>query len=83
MNLYLISQDIVDGWDTYDSAVVAAKNEKKASETHPIDWDFGSEWDPWESGSWCHKPEQVEVGLIGKAKPKTEAGVICSSFNAG
>lgn len=35
MNLYLISQDINSGYDTYDSAVVAAESEKDAREIHP------------------------------------------------
>ena len=35
MNLYLISQDHNDDYDTYDSAVVAAENEDAARETHP------------------------------------------------
>ena len=35
MNLYLISQDSNRDYDTYDSAVVAAVNEKDASVMHP------------------------------------------------
>ena len=35
MNLYLISQDVNNGYDTYDSAVVAAETEQEARETHP------------------------------------------------
>lgn len=31
MKLYLISQNLVDGYDTYDSAVVAAKSEEHTS----------------------------------------------------
>ena len=34
MKLYLISQDVNDGYDTYDSAVVAAESEQDARETH-------------------------------------------------
>lgn len=35
MNIYLLSQDIVNGWDTYDSCVVVAENEIDARATHP------------------------------------------------
>ena len=80
MNLYLISQNKENGYDTYDSAVVAAPDEQAARSTHPGDR-------PWPENSfcdtWCSKPEQVVVELLGKAKTGTEAGVICASFNAG
>lgn len=71
MNLYLISQDENNNYDTYDSAVVAAKNIKEAQLT-----EIGSRY------SWT-TPANVRVELIGKAKPNTEAGVILASFNAG
>lgn len=35
MNLYLISQDKNNDYDTYDSAVVAAKSPQDAKEIHP------------------------------------------------
>lgn len=35
MNLYLISQDIVGGYDTFDSAVVAAESPDDARKIHP------------------------------------------------
>ncbi len=35
MNLFLISQDRVNGYDTYDSAVVVAKSEDDARNIHP------------------------------------------------
>lgn len=35
MNLYKISQDVNDGWDTFDSAIVAAKSEEDARNIHP------------------------------------------------
>ncbi len=79
MNLYLISQNKETGYDTYDSAVVAAPNEQAAAETHPST----ALVIRWNSGSWCSAPKYVEVELLGKAKPGTEAGVICASFNAG
>ena len=38
MNLYLISQDVNDGYDTYDSAVVVAKSEQDARDIHPSEF---------------------------------------------
>lgn len=38
MKLFLISQDKVNGYDTYDSAVVSAKSEADARNIHP--WEF-------------------------------------------
>lgn len=35
MNLYLLSQNVVDGYDTYDSCVVCAEDEKEARLIHP------------------------------------------------
>ncbi len=38
MNIYLISQDVVDGYDTFDSAVVVAKNKDDARTIHPCSY---------------------------------------------
>jgi hypothetical protein len=78
MKLFLIRQHVNTGYDTYDSAVVAAKNEEDARRMHPseIGWDN-------DHGCWA-SPEHVQVEYIGTAKPGTKAGtVICASFNAG
>jgi hypothetical protein len=72
MKLWLISQDFNSGWDTFDSAVVAADSEEEARNTQV---------DPY-GGAWC-KPEHVQVRLIGEALPLTSAGVVLASFNAG
>lgn len=74
MNLYLISQNEVFDYDTYDSAVVAALTEADAANTPP-DGDWGVDW--------CSSPSKVNVMLLGKAVPGMPAGVILASFNAG
>lgn len=72
MKLFLISQDCNTGYDTYDSAVVAAKDEESARNVSV------SSYDAWAS------PEHVDVEYVGTAKPGTKAGAaICASFNAG
>jgi hypothetical protein len=35
MNLYLVSQDINTGYDTYDSMIVSAESEIDARNIHP------------------------------------------------
>ncbi len=93
MKLFLISQSENHGWDTYDSAVVAAKDEQAARNTHPSDYVDGWNGHIWyscgyngeiresHSGSWVRNPEVVQVEYL--AEYDGEAGVICASFNAG
>ena len=81
MKLWLISQNKNNGYDTYDSAVVAAETEAEARLIHPS----GDEWDGKSDGiydSWVDATE-VAVYLIGEAIEGQKAGVICASFNAG
>jgi len=77
MNIYLIDQDVVYGYDTYDSAVVAAESEEEARNIHP----YGN----WENrlDAWCTYPRDVNVKCIGIAANHITRGVILASFNAG
>jgi len=81
MNLYLISQTENEGYDTFDSAVVAAESEEIARNMNPSTG-HAMNWEK-EIYSWCYKAESVKVLLIGKARKDTPRGVICASFNAG
>jgi len=74
MKLWLISQEVNNDYDTFDAAVVAAKNKDLAQQTHPSEWGGVEEW---------AIPEAVKVKLIGTAVKDTKAGVILASFNAG
>ena len=80
MKLWLISQDANSGYDTFDALVVAAKTEGAARLLHPEGVD--ADWD-YTYTAWCRTPDQVEVELIGNAKPGTKEGIILASFNAG
>lgn len=86
MKLWLISQIANGGYDTYDSAVVAAETEEDARRTHPAgEPGYGDKNWPEAVGeftSWA-LPEHVTAKLIGEAAPDVAAGVICASFNAG
>ena len=85
MKLWLLTQSECSGYDTYDSAVVAAETNEQARDVNPseygaalIDWPKGNG-----PGGWATSREYVTAEYIGEAKPGTEVGVICASFNAG
>ncbi len=84
MKLWKISQSVNNGYDTYDSAVVAAETEEIAKRIHPAR-DFYAlnaidisnyEYD------WA-KPQDVKVEYLGEARNDLKEGVIVFSFNAG
>ena len=86
MNLYLLSQNEYQGYDTYDAIVVAAESEEYAREIHPYtgSYMFTNE-QMWSCNSWVRYEDRgkVKVTLLGKAVKGTESGVILASFNAG
>ena len=81
MKVYLLEQNAVVGYDTYDSAVVAATSSKEARNIHPMGYNVKDE-DTWETDCWC-TPSKVKVTYLGKAKNTLKKGMICTSFNAG
>ncbi len=83
MNLYLISQNQNTGWDTYDSAVVAAESIEAARLIHPRELLDYTNVGAWKTDAWSFSPESVKVEYIGRAGPLVKKGVICASFNAG
>lgn len=93
MKIWLISQNERTGYDTYDSAVVAAPDEHAARHISPCGgrvwkndcWHFvyadGKTEPERHHDSWA-MPENVKAELIGEGD--RQAGeVICASFNAG
>jgi hypothetical protein len=81
LNLYRISQNENDDYDTYDSAVVAAPDENAARLIHP-ETDHPPNHADWYL-TWASHPSKVNVELIGHALDGTKIGTICSSYNAG
>lgn len=79
MKLWFIKQTVNDGYDTYDSAVVAAKDEDTARRMHPNPHPPGDYKIELDLMVWA-KPEDVEVKCLGTAKPGTREGVICASL---
>ena len=84
MNLYCISQNTNNDYDTYNSAVVAAPDEETAKLLNPRNGSVMSEAD-WSRIYlvWCRSPNDVQVKLIGVAIDGQEQGLILSSFKAG
>ncbi len=91
MKLYLVSQNVNSGYDTYDAMVVAAESEDEARlinpggfhKFHDDSWYFqyadGRE-EPEPDDSWAN-PNQLEVKYLGETNES--AGVLLSSFHAG
>jgi len=81
MNIYLLTQDINNDYDTYDAVVVSAESEEEARLMHPHGFDITKA--SAHDDSWV-KPDQIDrikVTLIGVSCMRK--CVILSSFNAG
>ena len=83
MNIYLISQEVNTGYDTYDSAVVVAKNEEDARTIHPGHHGCEYENNNWNVWLKFEDRSEVKVEFIGVADKTLERGVVLASFNAG
>jgi hypothetical protein len=81
MNIYKLTNIDKDanGYDTYDSCIVAAESEEQAKMITPDEEPF--EHDKYRTWAYC--PELVTVTLIGVATSDVKSGVILASFNAG
>jgi hypothetical protein len=79
MKLWMLTQNEVGGYDTYDSCIVAANTEQEAKKIYPCTY---AEWGSI-GRSWASSPDRVTATCIGTATKGTEAGVILASFNAG
>jgi len=85
INIYLLTQSDNTGYDTYDSMIVQAKNEKEARIIHPNDTlNNNYNWAlDYNYNDWTNKPENVKVKLIGKTIKSTKTKILLTSFNAG
>ena len=98
LKLWLISQTKVRGYDTYDSAVVVARDEAAAKRIYP-GWYYGTEKpeltdvegqelvDEYGTLRWHDWPTNtayVTATFIGEAATDlAEVEVVCASFNGG
>lgn len=97
MKLYLITQGLVDGYDTYDSAVVAAESAYEARRIHPsrfVTHETDGKWMGTYSGGnkgeyenetsdWVRYCDVEAVAAVYLGETEKEKGVILASFNAG
>ena len=90
MNIYKLTNDVVTGYDTYDSCIVVAQNEYLAATICP------SGWYEWDGNQWmCHAsagrrdwctPLEVTCEFIAELPDDShyrDGDVILASFNAG
>ena len=80
MNIYKISQNVNNDYDTYKGAVVIAPDEETARNISP-DGTYPNNWSE-RQWAWCPNPEDVIVELIGTTE-RTEISVVLDSFRAG
>jgi hypothetical protein len=83
MKLYKIWQDKLNGYDTYDSAVVCAESEKDAITINVSGEELLEESDiNFQFLSWA-PPQFVSAKYLGEATKGIKRDVIVASFNAG
>lgn len=91
MKLFLLSQNSVNGYDTYDSCVVVAESEELARQIHPdggtLEQYKGNDNLPrrWHY-DWTTDSKDVTVTYLGEYVPgdhDADYPVVCASFNAG
>jgi hypothetical protein len=91
LNLYLLTQEDNNGYDTYDSCVVAAASPEDAVLIDPGGDVWSAKTSQWKSDLWSHglgsrtwakSPASVKTKLVGVAAEGV-TGVVCASFNAG
>lgn len=83
MNLYLLTQAVVRGFDTYDSIVVSAPDEATAKTIAPCGCLLPTLHTDCDHDAWCTTPNDVTATLIGLAVEGTKQGIILASYNAG
>lgn len=85
MKLFKISQNVNNGYDTFNSAVVIASSTEMAQLMHPrYDETAGvvpDGHDRWAYMEWP-RPEFVSVEYLGETAA-TMPGIVCASYNAG
>ncbi len=77
MNLYLVSQNENNGYDTFDSFVCSARCEEAARRITPQYSEFGDDY-----SAWCSSPDIPTVVKIGRTHIPEEK-IILASFNVG
>lgn len=79
MNIYLLTQSAVHGYDTFNAMVVVAEGMQQAKEMHPVSQDSWDDEYGW--AAWALNPEQVTATLIGTGEGPSR--IVLRSFHAG
>jgi len=79
MKLFLISQDVNVGYETYDSAVVVADSESDAREMHPYDGSLESQ----DGYGWLRSKDRHLISVKYLGETTLKSGIVCASYNAG
>ena len=95
MNLYIISQEVNNDYDTFSSALVCAETEEEAKLYHPDSrckyypehkqhWrnEDTKKWVSWNT-TWVKDIKDVKVEYLGIADKSVDKGIIISSYHAG
>ena len=95
LKLYLLTQNVACGYDTFESLVVAAPSASAAKRVHPysdqVEWCTRKCGWVWTSRpdeefccpSWASSPTLVRARLIGYAHASLKPGIVLARFNAG
>lgn len=75
MNIYLVTQDVNNEWDTFDAMVVIAKNQDSAK-TLTIKYTEN------EPDTWAEL-QHLKADLLGKAEKGIEEKIVFQSYIAG
>lgn len=83
--LYLLSQDINNDYDTFDSVIVCAPDEETARNIHPSGKDCEFDRAGHTYGAWVNEDQKnkIKISKIGIAENDIEVGIVIASFNAG
>ncbi len=83
LNIYLLTQNDNNDYDTYDSIIVCAKNPIDAKSIDP----YGEEYKNYKESnfmtSWAKYKSAIKCKKIGVADNKIKRGVVLASYNAG
>jgi hypothetical protein len=74
MNIYLLTQNIYTGYNTYDSAIVVAESVDEAKKLSIKDLTS------FYKNAWPEKKEEISCSLIGVADEEILKGVLMSEF---
>ena len=81
MNIYLITSKQGFSYDTYDSAIVIAKDAQEAKKIHPNGYNTIPK-DSLKDHTWPIYPKDITAKKVGTTTIKTPQ-VLLASFNAG